>query len=278
MLDIKHYKDVNHHDTNVFLLFTLLKGALMSIEDLNQSKEELFAINPKDVKKPTMPIEDVVGESQALYYWSKDDEPKLLSIGIKTEAIESLPVLSRALKAAESLWIAKKNELEDIHTQWNTESEEAEDFRSQMLHTFRYAFRKNEQVLSKIRLIGKGYTNNDLVQDLNDLSEIGKAHPEELNAINYDLTILDTASEMSDRIGDTLAKSKADDFYHESLDLRNRAYTKLWEVVKEIRAAGTYLFWRDDDRFDGYVSEYNRKRRAHKNNNEPETQEENITI
>ncbi len=236
----------------------------MSIEDFNRVRESLLAIDPKDVKKPSIPIENAVDETQTLYYKSNKDLPKLINVGIAEDTVESLLILSRALRASESIWIAKKNELEDIHTQWNEESEAAFNLRSEILHALRYAYRKNKQLLSKLKYIGIGGSNADLIQDLSDLSRLGKEHPEELNEILYDLTILDTASETADRLGDLLGNSKANKVYHEALDLRNRAYTKLMEVVREIRAAGTYIFWRDSEKLEGYTSEYNRKHKTTK--------------
>lgn len=240
----------------------------MSIEDLNRSKDMLLAINPKQVIKPRQPVDGFIKEVHKLYYWSKDDKTKLINIGITEEDLDSLLPLSRSLKAAESLWNVKRSDLEDTRKQWLIESEEAKELRSIILHSFHYAYRDNVVVAPKLKYIGTGNSNADLIQDLSDLPEIGRKYPEELETINFDMSLLDKASVTSDRIGDLLGQSEANDIYHEALDLRNRAYTKLFEVVKKVRAAGQYVFWRDNNRFDGYVSEYQRK---HKSSSKNET-------
>lgn len=234
----------------------------MSMKDLNQSRAALLAIDPKNVKRPSTPVEDLVKEVHKLYYWSLDDKTELLNIGISESSIESLLPLSRALRAAESNWIAKKNESAEIHVQWNKESKEAIDLRSRILHAFRYAYKDNELMNSKLKHIGLGHSQADLIQDLSDLSFIGKEHPEKLNAINFDMNILNTSIKVADRLGVLLGQTEANIDYHEAIDLRNRAYTKLMEVVKDIRAAGLYVFWRNSERAKGYKSEYNRKHRS----------------
>lgn len=245
----------------------------MSIEDLNQLKEALLAIKQESVKKPGQPVDSLVKEVHTLYYWSKEDMSKLIEVGIKEEELESLLPLSRALRAAESIWLAKKNEQEDVRKLWLLESNQAKELRSILLHSFHYAYKVNPVMSSKLKHIGKGNSNADLIQDLSDLSELGREFSEELVEIGFDLTLLDKASETADRIGNLLGESEANNVYHEALDLRNRAYTKLMEVVKKVRGAGQYVFWRNHDRVDGYVSEYQRIHKSAKKDQSPELNE-----
>lgn len=247
----------------------------MSIEDLNRLKDELLTMKPKDVYRPTVPVEDLVKEAHKLYYWSSDDKVKLINVGLTEEVIESLLPLSRALRAAESIWISVKNDFADIHSQCKKELKKAHELYSQLLHAFRYAYRDNDKVQTKLKNISTGYSHADLIQNLSNLAQIGHAHPEELIAINFNIALLNTAIEMSDNLGNLLGQSEADDNYHEAMDLRNRAYTKLMDTMKAIRAAGQYVFWRSNERVKGYASEYHRKHSS-SHNNQPVHPDENI--
>lgn len=54
--------------------------------------------------------------------------------------------------------------------------------------------------------------------------------------------------------------------------MRDRAYIYLKEAVDQICEYGKYVFWEDEDRLEKYASEYYRKLRK-----EREEQEESIT-
>ncbi len=100
-------------------------------------------------------------------------------------------------------------------------------------------------------------------QDLNDLSVLGKDHPEELNAIKFDMTILDEAAALADGMSDLLGATtteRADS--SDTKKIRDQAYTYLKEAVDEVRDFGQYVFWRDDARFRGYRSEYMKRANA----------------
>ncbi len=105
--------------------------------------------------------------------------------------------------------------------------------------------------------ISEGDTNADMIQDLNDIAVLGKANEEKLSAIAFDLTRLDEAAQMSTDLAELLAIANGDKAVSsETKVIRDKAYTHLKELVDEIRAAGKYLFWRDKDRYKGYVSVY----------------------
>ncbi|MCT4644733.1 MAG: hypothetical protein N4A74_07090 [Carboxylicivirga sp.] len=55
-------------------------------------------------------------------------------------------------------------------------------------------------------------------------------------------------------------------------EMRDRAYIYLKEAVDQICEYGKYVFWEDEDRLEKYASEYYRKLRK-----EREEQEESIT-
>ena len=96
-----------------------------------------------------------------------------------------------------------------------------------------------------------------MVQDLNDLSVLGKANPDLLTEVNFDLTLLDTAADLSDRMGDLLGATNGERKKDsEAMIIRDQAYTYLKQAVDEIRECGKFVFWRNPDRLKGYISDY----------------------
>jgi hypothetical protein len=140
------------------------------------------------------------------------------------------------------------------------QSPEAYAFRNDLLASFRFAFRKDDALLSRVSAIAEGSGHADLIQDLNDLAVLGRENPDPLTAIGFDLTQLDLAATRADELANLLAEAngdKADPNY--SKTIRDKAYTHLKELVDEIREAGKYVFRNDKNRLKGYSSSYWKK-------------------
>jgi hypothetical protein len=84
-----------------------------------------------------------------------------------------------------------------------------------------------------------------------------------LTPINFDLTRLDTAANLSDRMGDLLGATNGErKEVSEAIQIRDKAYTYLKLAVDEIRECGKFAFWRNPDRLKGYNSEYWKQQKA----------------
>ena len=132
-----------------------------------------------------------------------------------------------------------------------------------MLHAFRFAYRKDPLLLSRVSAVADGSGHADMIQDLNDLAVLGKANTEALTAIGFDLAQLDAAATAADEMADLLATANGEKAeQNESKTIRDKACTHLKELVDEVREAGKYLFWRTPYRYRGYVSQYRKTRRG----------------
>lgn len=99
-----------------------------------------------------------------------------------------------------------------------------------------------------------------MVQDLNDLSVLGKANTRLLESIGFDMSILDNAAQTSRKMAVLLAEiDQSKRKRSEAKKIRDQAYTHLKEAVDEIRFTGQYVFRQNRDRFIGYRSEYIRQ-------------------
>lgn len=214
------------------------------------------------VKDPNLPVDEFLQESEDLFHWLQPDKEKIVAAGVPVELIDEMPERAEALREAQAWWIKELNVRSEYQDVWDDESPEAFDFRDALIHAFRYAYRHHPDILGRISYIDEDYSNADMIQDLKNLSVLGKSNPKPLKAIGFDMELLEKASKLSDEMADVLARSNGDtQSDHEAKDLRDRAYTHLKEAVDEVRECGKYLFWRDEDRLKGYSSSYMRRMR-----------------
>lgn len=238
---------------------------MASTTDYEQLLPEIQAIKPEEVITPNMPIDVFVQEGENLYHWCIDDRQALESSGLDANLIDQLPVRAGACREAQSLWIKERNMRQDAEQQWKEKAPAAFDLRDQLVHAFRFAFRKDESLLSRVAEIAEGDTNSDMVQDLNDLAALGRANLSLLTAIGLSADLLDQASETADQMGALLGATNGERMANnEAMIIRDKAYTYLKQAMDEIRASGKYVFWRNPDRQKGYSSTYWQRKNASK--------------
>lgn len=227
--------------------------------DYNELLSVISAIKPADVLIPNIPVDVFVQEAENLYHWCKDDQPALLRCGLDWNLVISLPARSGACREAQSLWIKERNTRQVAEQAWKEQAPAAFDLRNQLLHSFRFAFRKDDGLLARVDEIAQGDTNSDMVQDLNDLAVLGKANLGLLTATGFDPILPDQAADLSDRMGDLLGATNGErDTTSKAIIVRDKAYTYLKQAIDEIRECGKFAFWRNPDRLKGYTSAYHK--------------------
>ncbi|MBK8807431.1 MAG: hypothetical protein IPO21_12620 [Bacteroidales bacterium] len=242
---------------------------MASKEDLNAKLEVIKNISDKETISPVMPVDVYLQEAENLYHWAEQDATELQKGGITKEFIEDLSVRTGACREAQSVWKTTQNAQEEAQTRWKNESPLAYELRDELVHTFRYAFRKQDELLKKVQAISENSGHVDMIQDLNDLAILGTANQAALQAINLDLGKLELAAHTSDEMAKLLAIVNGEkSTRNESITIRNKAFTHLKEAVDEIRACGKYIFWRNEERLKGYKSAYIGKMNKKQNNKE----------
>lgn len=234
--------------------------AFFRLKDYEATLPLAKAILPDDIKTPSMPVGIYSQEAEDLYRWSLKDKDKLLGAGVPETHFELLNQAAGGLRQAQSVWSEELKTQKDAERQWAEQSPEAFDLRDRMLHTLRYAYRNHPDLLANVSAIAEGSGSADMVQDLNDIAVLGKANPEPLQAINFDMALLDVCAGTSAQMADIRAMANGEKFEaNESLTIRNRMFTLLKTYVDSIRDAGKYIFWRDERRLIGYTSQFLRK-------------------
>ncbi|HZK94731.1 MAG TPA: hypothetical protein VFC67_11030 [Prolixibacteraceae bacterium] len=230
---------------------------MSSNSDYLELLDEIQAIVPEKTIIPTMPVDVFVQEAEDLYHWCQDDKPALIRAGLDWMNVEQLPVRAGACRESQSRWNKERNTRQKDEQAWKEQSPLAFELRDRLLHSYRYAFRNDEGLLSRVEDIATGDSNADMVQDLNDLSVLGKANLDLLAAIGFDAALLDEAALTSDLMGDLLGATNGERKKDsEAMLIRDKAFTHLKAPMDEIRNCGKYVFWKNPDRLEGYVSAY----------------------
>ena len=240
---------------------------MSSHDDYLATIEAITAIPDEQVKRPTIPVDVFLQEAENTHRWCLPDKDPLVAAGLDWTLVESLPVRAGAARESQSLWFKARFSREEAEKAWLAESPAAYELRDGLLHHFRFAFRNQPDLLNRVSEVADGNGHADMIQDLHDLASLGTDHPDLLQAIGFDMTQLDQAAAMADEMADLLSQAHVEriDSSQECI-IRDKAYTYLKQALDEIRACGQYVFWRDDERIKGYVSQYiksrNRKKSA----------------
>ena len=233
-------------------------------------------IKDEEIEMPKIPMDVYIQEAETLYHWSLGDKDKLVSKGLPEDVIEDLPVRTSLLREAESKWQMERYGQEDLQKQWNEESSIAYKLKDELMHDFKFAFRKDNELLKKLGAIKTGSGHTDMFQDLSDLSVLGREYIEKLKPIGFDLTLLDKANELAKNLPALFGKIKSKKG-KDTKKFRDQCYVFLKKAVDEIREHGQYVFWKDDERKKGYYSQHMKSRSVKKYiKNDKEVEESNI--
>lgn len=221
------------------------------------------AIPNAEVRYPIMPVDVYVQETENLYQWCQPDQSQLTAAGLDWNLVLDLPGRAGALREAQSIWFNVRFNRAANTKEWNEKSPAAYELRDRILRALRYAYRHEPALLSRVAAIAEGRGHADMIQDLNDLAVLGKDNPAPLLKINFVLSLLDTAADTAKAMADLLSKNATIriDSSKERI-LRDKAFTYLRQVVDEIRACAQFVFWDNEERLKGYVSQYLRAKRA----------------
>jgi hypothetical protein len=222
--------------------------------------EVISAIEDSRIKKPHhIPVPVYIEEVDTLSHRALQDKDELVAAGVAPELIEDLPQRLSALIEAEKKWQKEWKNRNKSALEWDKQSPAGYDLRKRLLDDFRYAFRKYPNLMAALKEISQIGPYAGMIQDLNNLSVLGRDNTRLLEVINFDFSLLDKADHTSRKMAKLLAAMTRDtDKRSEFKRIRDQAYTHLKEAVDEIRGAGKYVFRQDKEHSHEYTSQYMR--------------------
>lgn len=217
-------------------------------DDFELWKEQIEDLPSEELKLPNQPIDDFVVGTETLAVEANKDREALAAAGLDVTLIDDLTSLSGALRYCQALWMSEYRAREEAQREWLVQSPMAYELRDELLHHLSFAYRDHDDVLKKVMRIREGASNADMVQDLVEIAILGEKYPEPLHAINFDLVQLQEARTVSHTMSELLAAANgAVGESSVNKELRDRAFTLLFEKSRIIRDYGRYVFWKDED-------------------------------
>lgn len=235
----------------------------MTQQYYEQKLQVISSIPDSSILKPgNIPVTVYLQEARNLYNWSAADREILTANGLQWSFVDDIPAREGALREAQSRWIAARSSHEAAEKTWMKQAPVAVNLRDDILRSLKFASTRNLSMKVKLSAVKKTGTYPGMIQNLNDLSVIGKGDPDALKRINFDMAKLDTAAATASEMAALLGAVTTERAYcSHALKIRNQAYTHLKEAVDEIRSFGQFVFWNDPARLRGYKSEYARRTR-----------------
>ncbi len=235
----------------------------MSKTNYDQKITEIQSIADDAVKQPNLPVSEAVQEAENLVVWCQPDKVILTNAGLKWTLVDDLPIRAGACRYAQSVWARESQSKEEAQKEWKSKSPKAFELRDELLHHFSFAFRNDTDLMAKVQTIREGSSNADMLQDLSDLHVLGNQHPDKLKSIGMDMTLLANAEATSDELSAVLARANGENSADAGAKIiRDKSFTYMKMAMDEIRNAGQYAFWRDENRIKGYVSGYFKRKAA----------------
>ncbi|MCP4137515.1 MAG: hypothetical protein GY754_41495 [bacterium] len=221
---------------------------------------------PEDVlQSANMPFDVYIQEAENLFKWVQADKDALTGRGMDWGLVDDLLERAAALREAESIWSAQRFTRQEAGRLWAEKSPDAYALRDQLLKDLRFAYRKDSKLTGRVNYISDGTGHADMIQDLNDLSVLGKENLDPLKQIKFDMPLLDDAAMLSKEMAALFADATTDKAEDKGAKkIRDQALTHLKEAVEEIRDYGQYVFSASRERLQGYRSDYYRKKRYRK--------------
>jgi hypothetical protein len=223
-----------------------------------EMKAEIEALT--DVSSPNLPVAVALQEAEDLAVWCQPDKSSLEAAGLSWELVTSLPLRANMCRVFQSQWQKEYQSQEESQRVWGNCSPSAYSLRDELVHHQLYAYRNFPDLRSKVQHIAQDLGHAGMIQNLSDLSVLGKANPAPLVKISFDMKLLDQAEVQSAEMAKLLAKNNGDKMsVSASRVLRDKAYTYMKQAVDEIRQCGQYVFYRNEERKKGYISRYKKR-------------------
>lgn len=222
--------------------------------DFELWKEKINAVKADEIIELRIPADELAADSETLAIEAAKDVEAFTAVGMDATLIEQLKPLAGALRFCQAEWMGEYRAQKEAQQKWSIESVKGYELQKHLLRNFTFAYRKLPNVMKKVRRIREGSGNADMVQDLLELGVLGQKYPDPLTDINFNLEVLDVSRSTSHSLSEILAIANGDsDGSSESKVLRDRAYTLLLNINREVREYARFIFWDNPDKKKKYV-------------------------
>jgi hypothetical protein len=215
---------------------------------------EISNIPNEVVEIPSVPISYFIKDALTIKAWATDDMDELKKVNYNSLQLKRIEDMAYACEFINREWCEVCNTLNYSTAGWNSLSDKAINIINSLIHTLRFAFRNDPELITVIELISDRNTKTNIIKNLNDLYYTGKDNAIIVDDI-IDNNLLNDAHNLSEQLMTELEKINGD-FYSENTIrvMRDKTYYLLKNEVDELKHYGRYLFWHNPDRLSGYIN------------------------
>ncbi len=242
--------------------------ALPSLEDIftsSQTTVECYNALIDTIKQ--IPIDELETSSKPMETYTHEAgrtqwalEAHLSDFEEKKFPIENALDLEKrigALREAQGRYMIFKNGGSGAQQYWAEHSPTAFELRDDLLATMKFACRKNSTHTKTLKEISKGSTISDMIQDLVDLTILGKEITVELEAVGADLSLIDTAAQQVNALTKIQRMAEEDRKSNSEVrTIRDQAYTYTHQLVVEVREWAGHIFRKQPEILKEFTSNY----------------------
>jgi len=221
--------------------------------------KEVDSMHAEEIRSPSAPPEVLLAEARALIEMLRQDDAllePLRSLGIDEEWLQKTDNVATAAEIAQTQWDAVAHRGE---TGRFTELEtSAIKLRAELIAACRYHLRYEAHMLEEIDAVQEGEGPSDLILDLDTLARFIRARRRSFRGDDsFDADArAQLARDLAHDLRRVLHDLPADRERDAARKLRNRAFAKLARLVFEIRTAGMYRYWDDEQVAQAFISRY----------------------
>jgi|GEM_PF-4227486 len=215
---------------------------------------EISNIPNDTLKVPLVPVSLFIKDTLTLKLWASDDIDELKKINYSPLQLKRLEELAYACEFINTEWCTVCNITNYNTTNWSRLSKEALIVINSLIHTLRFAFRDNPELITVIEYISDRNIKNNIIENLNKLYYTGMNN----NIIvekTIDNRLINEANNLSKLLMAELEKINGDIYSENNIRImRDKTYLMLSNEVDELKHYGRYIFWHNNDRLKGYMN------------------------
>jgi hypothetical protein len=222
--------------------------------------EEIKAVSEENIKYCDIPYWIFIEEVEFLHSRAKHDLPMLQAFNFDAAKLDRMLSLLGAMRTTQDHWESKQTLKQVAIENWRKEAPIMYELHDELMDFMEFAFRNRENLLKSLSAIKEGGPKANIIQDMLSLSALGKENLELLEAVNFEVEKLETAAKIAHKMGTLVGEINGKMCFVDEVKLtRDGCYTLLRELVDEVQDYGKFVFRKNHDKRQVYISKYNRE-------------------
>jgi hypothetical protein len=220
-------------------------------------KNVILAIDDDTVVRRTMPYEEAMQEGVRAYTLVEKYYDKLLSSGIDSVYVDTIYERATAFAYCVGIvdtFVKTGKSHKEI---FQIKKKEGYKIRKKLLKYLNFVFRFDDKILCALKNIKRGRGDLEMIKDLNSLHQLCENNLERILNTNVDKSHIDMALQYYTELSHLAALIDIDpQKTRDSKLICSKAWTYLWEAMKEIYTVGRHTFCEDPEILELFFIDY----------------------